>query len=172
MYEEDYSQTSQKRFEFLINRSSKSNYVLGVDYTLGVMTAVSRPDGRNTQIVIRPTNLNKAPIPVTYWRSHPSKILEMMADLAIEYFQPPTAPFTTADVVNLINQQLGLQLVAGEYVNENFFNQVSSIDLQFTTTSLAWLPGTITIALMGANDRVTEDGDVRITEDGQVRITE
>ena len=172
MYEDDYSLTSEQRFERLINRSSNSNYMLNTHYTLGTLTPVFRPDGRNTQVLIIPTRPGKTPIPVTYWRNHPNKILEMMADAEIEYFTPPVAPFMTSDVVALINQHLNLQLTAAEYVNESFPNAVSGVNIHFTNGSFAWLPESITIALMGDGDRITEEGELRITEDDQVRVVE
>lgn len=172
MYEEDYSLTSEQRFELLINRSSNSNYIRNTHYTLGALTPVTRSDGRNTQVLIIPTLPGKTPIPVTYWRTHPNKILDMMSDLGITYFQPPALPFMTSDVVALINQYLNLQLTESEYINESFENTVNDINIYFTNGSFAWLPETITIALMGADDRVTEDGEIRITEDGEVRVIE
>lgn len=172
MYEEDYSLTSEQRFELLINRSSNSNYIRNTHYTLGALTPVSRSDGRNTQVLIIPTIPGKTPIPVTYWRVHPNKILEMMDDVGISYFQPPALPFMTSDVVALINQYLNLQLTESEYVNESFTSTVSGINIHFTNGSFAWLPETITIALMGDGDRITEDGELRVTEDNEVRVVE
>lgn len=175
MYEEDYALPSEKRFENLINRdSNEPGYVQGVDYELGTPVEIFDSFSQsNTQIdLINLKNTRFGNQQVIYKRIPPARILHRLSHFGVEYIEPPPLPFTTADIVALINDLGMLALQPHEYLNQTYEEPLEEVTLTIVNASLAWLPGTISIPLISANARLTEDGDTRITEDGEVRILE
>lgn len=136
-----YVGLSPSRLTDLINEDNASNLQLGVDFTFGPPSPYSDAQGRNTQVTMTPVPGTNWPRPETI---HYTRLaLTILNDLPVGWVQPvaiPSVPFTLANLLDAINEALGINLGQDEIVNTVYTTPQSSYRLPINESiSLAWI---------------------------------
>jgi hypothetical protein len=136
-----YAGASDQRLADLINQDNQTALQLGVDFTFGPPFPYTDTQGRNTQITLFPVPGKMWPGPVTV---HYTRMpLTVLNDLPPGYVSPvtiPLMPFTLYDIMDQINEALGLNLSTDEVVNVLYQNEQPFYRLPIkNSSSLAWI---------------------------------
>ena len=169
-----YKGTSVNRLVALINAQLQVPLVLGTDFTFGKLGTVSAA-GYNTRIRLKPVSGQYVEQDLYYTRLS----LAAIGRLPVEE-RPPVVitqlPFTIHEVLDTINETLGLDLTPEEVFDTRFTTAQTSYRLQVRSgASVAWVPSYYDFACsieLPQNVRLLEDGSVRLMEDGTPRFLE
>lgn len=169
-----YAGTSHARLTALLNAGNNLSLQENVDFTFGTPTVISGPNGRNTSVVFNPVNYQ---IYDTQTLRYRRLNLSALAQLGSEEILPvtiQTIPFTTHGILSVINEALGLNLIASEVLDETF-NTVQTtyrVRIRDNSSSLAWVASEFYYTANHQLARLMEDGSPRLMEDGTVRTME
>jgi hypothetical protein len=128
-----------QRLADLINAANGSNFTLGVDYTLGVPQPYSDSAGRNTLIILTPTDTS-LPEQVLHYTRLPLTVLDQLPEGSVSPVTIPQLPFTVHGMLADINAALGISLLAEEVVDAQYTTQQDSYPLQITDDCVGWVP--------------------------------
>ncbi|MCK9235002.1 MAG: hypothetical protein M0R77_01230 [Gammaproteobacteria bacterium] len=159
-----YKGKSVDRVAALMNETNETEYVLNVDFTLGQMRIAAEAGG-NTVLDYNSNVEGKLSSYVIYTRL-PISVLNNRSDLDV--VDIPTFPFTTHEVLDLINEALGLDLEPSEVINETHTTRLPDYPLKVNASSLAWLPSTYRFKALLPGSILEEDGSPLLTEYGTV----
>lgn len=159
-----YAGTSDQRLANLINVDNSSALQLGVDFTLGGPEVYSDSSGRNTKVVVTPTDPDKPPQEFHYSRL-PLTVLNTLPVGSVQPMADPQFPFTVHGSLDAINANLGLNLTAAEITDAQYTQPQARYPLSIDdSVSLAWLgsdysfPATYQILTVRNDDANFNDG--------------
>lgn len=134
-----YNGASATRLTALINAKNSLSLQYGVDFTLGLPQAYSDSAGRNTKVVLTPTDPTYSTAELHYWRL-PLTSLNL---LPAGYIQPvpiPSVPFSIHGSLDLINAALGLDLSVNEVQDQTFTEEQTTYPLTILeNVSYGWI---------------------------------
>lgn len=169
-----YSGNSRDRLVKLINDDNGTNYQYGVEYTFGTPSPATGTGGRNTKIRLIPTDSTQyGQQDISYWRL-PLSVLDQLPAGEIDKVKIDALPFKIHDVLDRINEALGIDLAPEEVLNTEYTLPQEKYQLRIASasSSLAWSYSTYNFAVEAdfLNFRYTTDGQIRRTTDGQPRM--
>lgn len=130
---------SPQRLSDLINVDNHSALLLGTDYTNSPPQPYYDAAGRNTRMVLTPTDANHLPVEIHYTRL-PLTVLNDFMPGTIQPIPIPSLPFTLHGILDLINTNLGLNLSPDEVPDQTFTSMQESYPLRINqAVSLAWI---------------------------------
>lgn len=158
-----YKGLSRNRLTDLLNEVNGRGRVEDVDFTYGIPTAVTGPNGENTRVTTTPvpgTNY-LGPVDVYYTRLP----ISVVGELPYNTVEPPVInafPFWIRNILPEINRALGLDLIPDEVVNVQYTEPQDSYTLTINNKSLAWTPSSLTFKainqpLVTLDDAIPED---------------
>lgn len=140
-----YGGTSLERLVTLLNNSNGTAYLSGHDFTLSAPSYFADPAGvntRNTKITVYPDRTHNDRLQdqeLHYWRL-PINVVGKLPRTALRAVYIDKIPFTTHEMLERINEALGLDLVPEEVTDDIHSIQQTHYTLNIDeAVSLAWL---------------------------------
>jgi hypothetical protein len=141
-----YGGDSVSRLTELINKDNekpgREDIVFGEDFTLGLPKPFSGKFGENTQIILFPepsAEFYEDPIPIDYFRL-PLTALDRLPAGMVTSVPIAQLPFSIHDILPLINECLGIDLLADEVENTTYTTVLPRYPLRIIQdVSVAWI---------------------------------
>lgn len=141
-----YSGNSADRVAALVNAKNALALQYGVDFTLGLPQDYTDSQGRNTKVVLTPTDATYSTSELHYWRL-PLTVLNQLPMGAIQKVAIPAVPFTIHGIIDAINAALGINLSINEVQDQTYTTEQDSYPLTIlNNVSYAWIDSDFTFA--------------------------
>lgn len=162
-----FKDTSLERLIALITKSNPklSEWEYGIDYNLGEASAIVTTSFRNTGVKFTPTNEEFREQTLRY-RRFGLEILRQFED-DMEDVVIPRLPCTTHEILDEINEKLGLALLPEEVENITYTTFSTRYPLRIATarSSLGWTKSAYSFkARLAGRFRRTSQGGIRVTD--------
>lgn len=126
----------------IANAQNRTTWREMFDFDYGAVIANVVGAGlRNTKIFVKAHKEGYIDQWLFYTRTDPSTINDSIVGPKPTITVPST-PYTTYEIIEQLNLELGLHLTQDDLVNEVFPPGQKIVTVKFKTTSLGWLPGT------------------------------
>lgn len=168
-----YKGTSKSRLLDMANGDNGTSYQSPEDVEFEGVRQNTGPEGRNTAITTVPTDTSKQSQVLRYTRLP----LSVLYELGREQLRPvkiDSVPFKIHDILDEINDALGLDLLPEEVTNNEYseIKGIYTLNIAGATSSVAWTSSSYDFIadfeLPG--QRYDEHGWPRIDEDGYLRL--
>lgn len=168
-----YKGTSKSRLLEMANNDNGTNHKDPEDVQFENVRQNSGPAGRNTAITAIPTDTSKQSQVLRYTRLP----LSVLYDLSRDQLRPvkiESVPFKIHDILDEINDALGLDLLPEEVTNDEYteIKGIYTLRIAGATSSIAWTSSSYDFIadFQLPDQRYDEYGWPRIDEDGYLRL--
>lgn len=168
-----YKGTSKNRLLEMANNDNGTNHKDPEDVQFENVRQNSGPEGRNTAITAIPTDTSKQSQVLRYTRLP----LSVLYDLSRDQLRPvkiESVPFKIHDILDEINDALGLDLLPEEVTNNEYteIKGIYTLRISGSTSSIAWTSSSYDFIadFQLPGQRYDEYGWPRIDEDGYLRL--
>lgn len=168
-----YKGTSKNRLLDMANDDNGTSYTIPEDVEFEGVRQNSGPAGRNTAITAIPTDTSKQSQVLRYTRLP----LSVLYDLSRDQLRPvkiESVPFKIHDILDEINDALGLDLLPEEVTNNEYteIKGIYTLRIAGATSSIAWTSSSYDFIadFQLPGQRYDEYGWPRIDEDGYLRL--
>ena len=133
-----YGGTSRQRLTDLINSANGLSLIEGIDFEYGPIVPYSDQPGANTKVTLKSHKAGSNDTDIHYARLG----IDVLGHLPVEFLKDiwiDSVPFNIHDILDRINEALGLNLVSEEVVNLRFESLQETYPLRITPgKSYAW----------------------------------